>query len=120
MKIAIAGSRHYNDYEQAAKYIGMCLDNISATEKHIIISGGCKGADAIGERFAKEKGYEIQFFLAEWDKYGKAAGIVRNKKIAEAADIIICFWDEKSKGTKSLIEYAKELKKTIFVYRISE
>ncbi len=72
----------------------------------------------IGERFAKEHGYGIELFPAEWNKYGKAAGIVRNQKIAEAADIIICFWDEKSRGTKEMINAAQKHDKKVYIKSI--
>ncbi len=57
-------------------------------------------------------------FPAEWDKYGRAAGTARNKKMVEASDVVIAFWDEKSKGTKSLINLAKKSRKNLMVYKI--
>ena len=119
MKIAVAGSRHYTDYEEAVEYIDRCIHNLAKDEENIILSGGCRGADMLGERYALEHIHKIERFPARWDKYGKAAGIIRNKRIADSADVIICFWDGKSKGTKALIEYAKKLGKTIHIHKIS-
>ena len=67
----------------------------------------------IGERYARENGYPIVRYSAEWDKYGKKAGPIRNKKMAEDCDIIICFWDGKSRGTKSMIYYANKYGKPL-------
>ncbi|MBR6510506.1 MAG: hypothetical protein IKT38_07870, partial [Clostridia bacterium] len=55
----------------------------------------------------------VEKYLADWEKYGKSAGPIRNKQMAEVSDYVICFWDEKSKGTKSMIDYAKKLNKPI-------
>ena len=75
----------------------------------IFVSGGCTGADYLGEKFAKENGYLLERYPAEWEKSDKKAGPLRNKKMAEIADYIICFWDKKSPGTKSMYYMQKNL-----------
>ena len=113
MKVAIAGCRNYTNYEEAEIFISSSIP----PDTHItILSGGCRGADALGEQYAKKHGYDIVRFPALWNKYGRAAGIVRSKEIANTADVIICFWDGKSTGTKFLIEYANKLNKVIHIY----
>ena len=72
-----------------------------------IVSGTANGADKLGEKFAKENGYPIKQFPADWDKNGKGAGYIRNAQMAEYADALIVFWDGKSKGTKHMIDLAK-------------
>ena len=104
-RVVIAGCRNYCNYDEAKIFLDECLSEISG--KIIILSGGSKGADRIGERYATENGIEIELFLPEWNKYGKGAGPKRNLQMAEASDFVICFWDKKSSGTKSMIEYAK-------------
>lgn len=111
LKIVIAGCRNYNNYYEAKEYIDFCIREIKKNNTIVILSGGCKGADMLGERYAIENGYEIRKFVADWDKYGKAAGPIRNEQMAIEADYIICFWDYKSRGTKSMIEYAKKYSK---------
>ena len=59
-------------------------------------------------RYAAENGFETEIYPAVWGKYGRAAGPKRNKEIAEISDYIICFWDGKSKGTKSLLNFAEK------------
>ena len=119
IKIVIAGCRNYNNYEEAKTYINLCISNIRNGNKIIILSGGASGADKIGERYAKENGFEVELYPADWDKHGRSAGPIRNKLMAENCDCVICFWDGKSRGTKSMIEYAKILEKELRVKYIT-
>lgn len=65
-----------------------------------IISGGAKGADTLGEKFAKEYNKELIVFKPNWDKYGKSAGFKRNVDIINECDYCAIFWDGQSHGTK--------------------
>lgn len=108
MKVIIAGSRYFNNYELLRQYVDHILQNVSQKESIEIVSGGAKGADELGERYAKERGYKITRFPAEWNKYGRAAGPKRNEQMGDYADALIAFWDGESRGTKHMIEYAKK------------
>ena len=105
-KVIIAGCRDFTDYQTLYTY---CEKVLSDKQDICIISGCCSGADELGIRYAKEKGYEIIRMPADWNAYGKAAGPIRNRKMAENADALIAFWDGKSRGTKNMIETAKAL-----------
>ena len=118
IRVVIAGCRDYNNYDEAKEYIDFCLKNIRSENKIVIISGCASGADALGERYALENGFAIEKFPAEWGKYGRSAGPIRNGKMAEAADYVICFWDGKSRGTRSMIENAKKYGKGIRIKMI--
>lgn len=74
-----------------------------------IVSGGAIGADRLGMRFAREFDYRLTIFYPGWEKYNKAAGFIRNKKMANYADALIAFWDGKSRGTFNMIEEAGKL-----------
>ena len=117
-RIVVAGCRDYKNYEEVKKYIDSCISDICKEYKLIFISGCCRGVDALGERYAKESGYKIERYPAEWKKYGRAAGPIRNEKMAACADLIICFWDGKSRGTKTMIEFAKKYNKPVKVKNI--
>ena len=117
-RVVIAGSRNYNDYVEAKKYIDFCISSIRKEHTIIILSGGCRGADLLGESYAKENGMKIERFPANWNKYGKSAGVIRNRQMAVTCDYVICFWDGASRGTKSMIELALKLKKRIKVKQI--
>ncbi|MGN0571086.1 MAG: DUF2493 domain-containing protein [Candidatus Fimenecus sp.] len=110
-RIVVAGCREYDDYDDAKVYIEMCIKKIRERYALVFLSGGCKGADMLGERYANENGFRIERYLADWQKYGKSAGPKRNLQMVKACDYVICFWDGKSRGTASVISYAKELKK---------
>lgn len=117
-RIVVAGCRDYNNYMEAKEYIDFCLSNIKKRYNLVFLSGGCKGSDALGERYAKENSFEIERHLAEWQKFGKAAGPKRNSEMAKICDYVICFWDGRSNGTKSMIEFAKQKNKPIRIKKI--
>lgn len=112
MKLIIAGGRDFSDYEKLRHYLNN-LTTLSNIEE--IVSGGAKGADFLGETYALEYGLPVKKFPADWS-LGKKAGYLRNKQMAEYATHCICFWDGESKGTKLMIDLAKEHKlKTIVI-----
>ena len=104
MKVIIAGGREFNNYDLLCE---SCNKELATFESIEIVSGGAKGADKLGEQYANENGYDIKKFLPEWAKYGKGAGVKRNEEMAKYAEVLIAFWDGKSKGTKSMIDLAK-------------
>jgi hypothetical protein len=105
MKVIIAGSRDFNDYNLLKNNCDVLL---SLTKENIeIVSGGARGADSLGERYAQENNLELKIFPADWS-IGKGAGFIRNKQMADYSDALIAFWDGKSKGTKMMIDLAKK------------
>ncbi len=67
----------------------------------------------MGEKYALENNFKIEQYPALWNKHGKSAGPKRNEKMAKISDFVICFWDKKSHGTKSMIDFAKKYKKPL-------
>lgn len=115
MKVIIAGSRNFNDYILLKNNCDILL---SITKETIeIVSGGARGADTLGEKYAHENNLELKIFPADWS-IGKGAGFIRNKQMAEYADALIAFWDGESKGTKMMIDLAKKmnLKVKVVIY----
>ena len=108
MKVAVIGSRGFDDYE-------MVKTALSPLKITLLISGGAKGADLLGERYANENNIETLIFKPDWKKHGAAAGVLRNTYIVNNADTIIAFWDGESKGTKDSISKAKKLEKNIII-----
>ena len=102
MKIGIVGSR---------SLVISSLDEYVPEECTEIISGGAAGVDKCAADYAKSKNILLTEILPEYKIYGKGAPLIRNKIIVEKADMIIAFWDEKSKGTKFVIDYANRLGK---------
>ncbi len=112
MKIGVVGSRTFTDYPLMCGVLHRFLEDLDE-----IISGGANGADTLAEAFADEEGIKCTVFKPNWELYGIAAGFLRNQQIVDACDILVAFWDGKSKGTKDSINKAKKAKKpTLVVY----
>lgn len=108
-RVIIAGTRYFNDYSLLKETSDRLLaDKITVGYSIVIVSGGCAGADLLGERYAKENGYSIDRYPAEWQKYGRKAGIMRNAVMADNADALIAYWDGISRGTKNMIDEARK------------
>jgi hypothetical protein len=106
MNITIVGSRDFYDYSLLEKTVDKIISK-RGYENITIVSGGAKGADTLAKVYAKEKGYFFKEFPAEWDKFGKAAGPIRNQQMALQSDLVIAFKKEFSKGTTNMIEQSK-------------
>lgn len=114
MKVIIAGSRDFINYDLLCSKLDIFFFNQTSIE---VICGEARGADKLGKRYAKERGYNVISFPAEWDKYGKSAGYHRNQEMAENADALVAFWDGSSKGTANMIEIMKKKGKPVRVVR---
>lgn len=113
IRCIVAGSRAYSDYEFAKTVLDICLFRKDCE----IVSGSCNtgvltftrddgtkvyGADGIGERYAKEKGFPVTIFPPDWGKFGKSAGPIRNTAMAVYSHLCVLFWDGKSKGSADM------------------
>lgn len=111
MRIIIAGSRTFTNYDYLKGYCSTIIGFIDRKDIEII-SGGANGADKLGEKFAKEFNYQIRKFPANWNLYKKSAGFIRNKEMLEYAKLtdcmVILFWDGKSSGTKHMLDLSNK------------
>ena len=114
MKIAIVGSRCLTDID-LDKYIRIDNGINRITE---IVSGGAVGIDTRAAEYAKRHGLTLTEFLPQYERYGRAAPIVRNKEIVDYADKVIVFWNGASKGTLSVIKYSEKVGKHVEVVLI--
>lgn len=99
MKVIIAGSRNFKNYElieQTMSELGLDIDEV--------VCGGARGADRLGELWAKNHKIPVKYFLPKWHEFGKSAGYKRNVEMAEYADYLVAFWDKESRGTRHMIE----------------
>ena len=102
MKIAVVGSRGIT-VQDIGKYIGQAEE---------IISGGAVGVDACAAEYARQNGIKLTEFLPQYELYGRAAPIVRNRQIVDYADRVVVFWDGSSRGSLSVIKYAEKMRKS--------
>lgn len=109
MKIIIAGSRTFKNYLFLKEKLDIIFVN-TKKEEIKIVSGTADGADKLGEKYAKENNIEIIQMPADWDKFGKKAGYIRNEEMAKIADACVVFWDGNSKGSKHMIDLANKYK----------
>ncbi|WP_198265693.1 DUF2493 domain-containing protein [sulfur-oxidizing endosymbiont of Gigantopelta aegis] len=108
MKVIIAGGRDYHLTE--SDYIK--LNMLDITE---VVSGGAKGVDASGEHWADIHNISVKAFKADWKQYGRAAGPIRNKKMAIYADAVVLF--PGGKGTESMHNLAVQQGIRVFDFR---
>lgn len=114
-RLAIIGSRTFDDYKILNTLVTDCHLNVGITH---IISGGAKGADLLGAKWAKEHSVKLVEYLPEWDKYGKSAGFRRNADIINDSDAVMAFWDMESKGTADSINKANERGLDVFIFNM--
>ena len=110
-RVIIAGGRDFDDYQLLKATMDKLLCNI--TDEITVVCGQAKGADTLGEQYAMEKGYTIDYYPAQWKLYGKRAGYLRNEQMAQNADALAAFWNGESRGTKNTIELAKRYGKEV-------
>lgn len=110
MRVLVCGGRGYSNREQMAAVLDFFHNRNNFT---VLIHGGARGADSLAGEWAKEKGLEVVVFPAQWEKYGKAAGPMRNQQmICEGKpDFVIAF--PGGKGTKDMVERAWEADLTV-------
>ena len=106
-RVIIAGSRKFSDYDLLERTMDKALSTVQ--DDITVVCGKAKGSDTLGEQYAKEHGYEVQYFPADWNRYGKVAGYIRNTTMAKNADALVAFWDGESPGTTHMIETAQSL-----------
>lgn len=125
IRVIIAGTRTYADYQTlrivSDTVIGE-LRSMTPDAPVTIISGDASGADTLGKRYAKERGYLLKRFPVDWKLFGKMAGPVRNRQMLEYAKaglpVLIAFWDGVSRGTKNMITIAEDAGAAVFVKKI--
>jgi hypothetical protein len=116
MKTIIAGTRDIKNPKHLLEAIRLAEQNGIYLDE--IVSGMAVGPDYMGYRYGLAKGIPVKPFPADWIRFGKAAGPIRNQKMAEYANALIAIWDGKSTGTHDMIERAKACGLKIFVYKV--
>lgn len=110
--VLICGGRTELNYAIVSDFITSIINSLGIEDCEVV-SGGCRGADLSGERFARDHNYEIKRFLPDWKRLGRSAGIKRNAEMINyikqfEKSIVIAFWNGESHGTKFTIEQAKK------------
>lgn len=109
MKVAVIGSRNIRELD---------LERYIPADTCEIVSGGAVGVDKLAEEYAKAHGIPVTVFLPEYKRFGRAAPLKRNEQIVDYADLVIAFWNGRSRGTKYTIEYCRRARKSVTVHMI--
>jgi SLOG family YspA-like protein len=124
MRLLISGSRNYNDYEafkdNILKYYHDTERKTGSHRIDCIISGGARGTDTMAERFADEYNIPKEIYPADWNKYGRSAGPIRNRQMLKEGRIgeVVCFMAKDSRGTADMLQAAIEAGKPAKVIHI--
>lgn len=114
MRTIIAGSRGITNLLWVP--VAVVRSGFTITE---VVSGKARGADSLGEQWAKIQGIPVKEFPAYWEDQGRAAGYIRNARMALYAEALIALWDGKSPGTRSMISLAREAGLQVYVQLVS-
>lgn len=112
MKLLVCGSRSVNDYT----LVKVNIDALKPTE---IIHGGAIGADTLADIYAIDNDLPKTVIKPDWKMHGKAAGPIRNRQMVDLCDEVLAFWDHASRGTKSTIDYAREVGKPLHIVPVN-
>ncbi len=110
MKILVTGSRDWSSREAIWDAIsGACDPHWRECPYDVVlIHGGARGADTIAGEYATYEGIEVIVCLADWNKYGKSAGVIRNNHMLDMdPDVVLAFQRNKSRGTQHCIGEAR-------------
>lgn len=121
-RIIICGGRHFNDYERLESVMNEVMSKIEPWRDVIeIVSGHCEGADQLGEIYASNHGLPCKVFPAQWEKYGRAAGPIRNSEMVKYASeaempVVVAFRSPRTKGTNDTVKKATKQGFKVFVF----
>ncbi len=101
MRTIIAGSRSITNYDLVENYI-----ETAPWRPAVVISGDAAGVDTLAARWAEAKGIKVEHYPAEWDRYGRRAGFIRNSRMADVAEALLLIWDGKSPGSAMMKKIA--------------
>lgn len=113
MKVIIAGGRDVTEPQLLLEAITDSGFTISE-----VVCGKARGADTLGEQWALQNDIPVKYFPADWNKYGKSAGYIRNAQMADYAEALIALWDGSSKGTANMIELAKKKGLRLYIHYV--
>lgn len=105
MRILVCGGRDFTNQSIFNQAMEDLLGKVT-----VIIHGAARGADTLADNWAKEHGLTVEAYPADWDKYGKRAGFIRNSQMLKEGkpDRVIAF--PGGKGTEMMINLAHAAK----------
>lgn len=115
MRVAIVGSRHFPELERVAEYVRALPASTS------LVTGSASGVDATATRVARERGLPVRVLAASFEEARDVASSVeRNRRLVDACDVLVAFWDGSSEGTRRTVERALDGAREVHVYPSSK
>lgn len=112
LRILVCGDRHWTDYKMVYETLEHFNESYVRTGPVLVIDGRARGADNLGNKAARKLGFDTLRFAANWRKFGKAAGPIRNQKMLDKGkpNLVLAFHRNinKSKGTKDMVNRARK------------
>lgn len=105
-KLVVAGSRDFNDYNLLSTTLDEVVTELKTEYNVTIVSGTANGADKFGEKYAEKHGLKIERHPANWGRFGRGAGPIRNAEMVKESDGVVVFWNGHSAGASNIIECA--------------
>ncbi len=113
MKVLIAGSRSFTNSQRLCQTLALERPRITQ-----VLTGGARGAEPLGYRWAWKHALPHQLCRADWERFGKSAGVRRTYQMAQIGDVLVCFWDGVSKGNAHMVQCMRQLGKPVVVVRV--
>jgi len=109
MKIIVCGGRNFFSYP----VVQLVLDRFNITE---LAHGGAVGTDSLAGAYAKANDIPYKVYKADWDKHGKAAGMIRNKEMLKDFDPYLVIAFPGGKGTENMIQISQDDCRLTLIY----
>lgn len=108
-RLLVTGSRNFDDRKKMSRAFKRVLEKFGYTDDLTLISGGARGADSLAESIFRNWGFNVEVHKAEWDRYGKRAGHIRNSEMVKSgADICVAFPIGESRGTRNCMDQVRK------------
>ena len=110
--LGISGSRTFNNYITFSKYLNQKIKEFKIS---CIVTGNDRGTNQLAVRYAITNKIKYVILHPDWKRHGNYAGFIQNQELVNKSDLIICFWDFKSKGTEDTIKKCRSQNKKCIV-----
>jgi hypothetical protein len=115
VKLIIAGSRSITSPKIVREAI---LQSGWQNEITEVVSDCAHGVDKLGEMWAENNNIPVKRFPANWEKYGRKAGSLRNKQMSEYGDRLIAIWNGNSTGTIDMVKQMRIAEKPVYLHKV--
>lgn len=103
-RLAVVGSRDFNDRGMFYREMQKLVNQFGKPQ--LVVSGGARGADTMGEQWAAGRSIPTLILKPDWNTHGRAGGNIRNTDIVANCDRLIAFQKNGSRGTQDSINKA--------------